>query len=219
MEQFVMRTCSKCGEEKFATLEYFHKHKKGLRSYCKSCALLIQRNWWKNHPEKAREKNRKKKQRQRANKSKEQKVRTSEQKAYMCNYYRKNKERIRAQQLEWERTYPEKVAAKKQRRRARKLALPANFTTEQWNTALEFFNYRCAICEVDNETMCADHWIPLDWENCPGTVVWNILPLCRSCNSSKLNRHAKEWLCSKYDTEMVDRILSRIAKYFTTLFA
>jgi hypothetical protein len=33
----VMKVCSKCGERKPATLEYFRKHQKGLRPNCISC--------------------------------------------------------------------------------------------------------------------------------------------------------------------------------------
>jgi hypothetical protein len=36
------KTCSKCGEEKPATVEFFHRHRKGLNSACKVCIAEYQ---------------------------------------------------------------------------------------------------------------------------------------------------------------------------------
>ena len=36
-DKMTTKTCSKCGEEKPATLEFFHRHRKGLNAACKVC--------------------------------------------------------------------------------------------------------------------------------------------------------------------------------------
>lgn len=111
------------------------------------------------------------------------------------------------------------------RRRARQLALPNTLTIQQWNTCLEYFEYKCAVCgrsETNKLKLAADHWIALSdvRENNPGTVAANIIPLCHGesgCNNSKLNRDVEEWLQLKYSNDEVKIILKRIKDYFSWL--
>ena len=49
------KQCAKCGEEKPATPEYFHKHGDGLFSQCKVCKNKIKLIWNKQNPDKVRE--------------------------------------------------------------------------------------------------------------------------------------------------------------------
>ena len=89
-----------------------------------------------------------------------------------------------------------------ERRRARKLNLPDNWTVDDWLHALDYFDHRCAVCgkaASGSRFLAADHWIPLasDDEKNPGTVPWNMVPLChgnRGCNNSKGATHPHEWL-------------------------
>jgi endogenous inhibitor of DNA gyrase (YacG/DUF329 family) len=89
-----------------------------------------------------------------------------------------------------------------ERRRARKLNLPDNWTVNDWLHALDHFDHRCAVCgkvASGARFLAADHWIPLasNQENNPGTVPWNMVPLChgsRGCNNSKGALHPREWL-------------------------
>lgn len=89
------------------------------------------------------------------------------------------------------------------RRRARKRALPALYTPQHWRLALDYWHHACAVCKAQEGfwwTLAMDHWIPLADPLCPGTVPWNIVPLCNGttgCNTHKINIPAKEWLIKK----------------------
>ena len=55
------RKCTKCGEEKPETTEYFHRAKScrgGLHTICKVCRYKAYRRWGAENPEKEREKRR-----------------------------------------------------------------------------------------------------------------------------------------------------------------
>ena len=45
-DKMTTKTCSKCGEEKPATTEYFHKHGKYLRSVCKICVAEYHKQYY-----------------------------------------------------------------------------------------------------------------------------------------------------------------------------
>ena len=49
------KQCTKCGEEKPATLEYFHKYGNGLYPQCKVCKNKEKQIWKKQNPDKVRE--------------------------------------------------------------------------------------------------------------------------------------------------------------------
>ena len=68
MEQHLMlgdittKVCSRCGEEKPLTSEYFHKYKPskdGLRAACKECRKLETKEYYENNKEQVLEKNKK----------------------------------------------------------------------------------------------------------------------------------------------------------------
>jgi ribosomal protein L37AE/L43A len=82
----------------------------------------------------------------------------------------------------------------------RKRSLPHTFTQQDWERALEYWGYRCAVCGRPRglwHTLAADHWIPLTHQDCPGTVATNIIPLCHGeggCNNSKGKKMPDAWL-------------------------
>jgi ribosomal protein L37AE/L43A len=82
----------------------------------------------------------------------------------------------------------------------RKRSLPHAFTQQDWERALEYWGYRCAVCGRPRglwHTLAADHWIPLTHPDCPGTVPTNIIPLCHGeggCNNSKGKKMPDAWL-------------------------
>lgn len=120
-------------------------------------------------------------------------------KEYHKNYYEDNKEKItKAAKIyrqvrkdfliiakrKWRKNNPELDRLYSQRRLARKANLPDTLTADEWFKTLEFFDHSCSKCGSDDITM--DHWIPISFKgDNPGTQIFNVIPLCQSCNSSK----------------------------------
>lgn len=113
------------------------------------------------------------------------------------------------------------------RRRARKHALPDNFTTADWEHCLDYWNGRCVYCGQSAglwHVIAADHFIPLVNPDCPGTVPSNIVPACHTlkngeggCNNSKQGRNPEIWLVEKFGKRKANQILYRIREYFVSL--
>lgn len=105
------------------------------------------------------------------------------------------------------------------RRAAEKRGLCADFTLQDWNAALDYFDNHCAACGRQPglwHTLAMDHWIPLSSQDCPGTVPWNMVPLCHGqggCNNSKHKRNARVWLIDKFGKRKGMAILRRIETY------
>jgi 5-methylcytosine-specific restriction endonuclease McrA len=163
-----------------------------------------------------------------------------EMKAYFAQYYQDNKESRDAQSKAWKLAHPERVKEihdaciarnperrrqsanewvksekgrlARLRRRARVQALPDTLTPEQWAECLDYWNYSCAVCGKADK-IHADHYIPLADPKCPGTVANNIIPLCKSCNSSKCDRLPDEWILRKVGIQG-QILLERIEEYF-----
>lgn len=130
----------------------------------------------------------------------------------------RNPERRRQSANEWVKS--EKGRLARIRRRARMQALPDTLTAEQWAECLDYWNYSCAVCGK-SYVIHADHYIPLASPECIGTVATNIIPLCKSCNSSKCDTMPDEWIMHKVGIGG-KVLLERIQEYFdfiSTIFA
>ena len=89
---------------------------------------------------------------------------------YAVKYAKKHKEK----KMVWVNNYS-----------ARKRNAEGSFTTDEWEKLLEKNNHSCIFCGT-KERLSIDHIIPLSKN---GTnYIWNIQPLCRSCNSKKSNK-------------------------------
>jgi 5-methylcytosine-specific restriction endonuclease McrA len=98
--------------------------------------------------------------------------------------------------------------------------LPNTFTKQDWQRCLEWWNYSCAFCGKQRDfwnTIEVEHFIAISSPECPGTVVGNMLPACKSCNSSKSDRDAEIWLIGKFGKKRATEIVRRINEYFETL--
>lgn len=183
--------------------------------------LNYQREYYQQNAERRREYNRKYNQ--------ENAERISDGKR---EYYRENVEQIRKYRQEnadnlrdYARKYRQTPRGKasntvtSNRRRARKQTLPDTFTATDWQFTLTHFNGCCAACGRQPgfwHTLAADHWIPLNSPDCPGTVAWNIVPLCHGnggCNNQKKSRDAAEWLIEKFGKRKGRAILRRIEAF------
>lgn len=147
-------------------------------------------------------------------------------------YYQKNRETIIKRVRQWRQDNPERyqeynrqwaednpetyeamVQAGWARRRARKQNLPDEFTAEDWLYCLDYWEHQCAVCG-DDKKFHADHWIPLSNDDCPGTVVDNMIVLCEHCNETKHAIKAERWLRERFGEEMALEILAKVETYF-----
>jgi hypothetical protein len=95
------RVCTKCGEEKPETAEYFYRHKGcrgGLNTMCKVCIYRAVKRWDTENPEKVRERNRR------------YYAKNSEKVKEAVRRYRdENPEKVRERQRRWYAENPEKA--------------------------------------------------------------------------------------------------------------
>ena len=95
-----------------------------------------------------------------------------------------------------------------------------------WAACLAYWNHRCAICGQSAglfHSLAADHWIPIADPSCPGSVPWNILPLCHSrpggfdgCNNLKSRKPPEQWLTEKLGEKAASK-LRKIRAYFASV--
>lgn len=135
----------------------------------------------------------------------------------------KNRDRIRASARRFNANHPGYSRTYGLNRRARERLLPHTLTKVQWNACLGYFNHCCAACGrqlrdlFNTHTEAADHWIPLNHTDCPGTVADNIIPLCHGqggCNNSKCDLLPEEWLVRKFGKRKAAHVLARVNAYF-----
>lgn len=78
----------------------------------------------------------------------------------------------------------------RKKRRTTNKGLPATLTAAQWETIKTAFNEKCAYCGKVRE-LEQDHFVALS--NGGEYTHNNIVPACKSCNSSKGNKDFFEW--------------------------
>jgi 5-methylcytosine-specific restriction endonuclease McrA len=108
-------------------------------------------------------------------------------KAERKSYYDRNRPKITAFIREWSRANHDKILAYAAKRKALLLGTPGEFSTEEWADRKAEYGWLCGCCGLPKK-LSVDHIVPLSWG---GTNwIWNIQPLCKSCNSAKKNYHA-----------------------------
>ena len=104
-----------------------------------------------------------------------------QQRYYMANY-----ENVREYRKKWGLENRDRInrlgKVYKQRRRARAATLDADYSSEEWEMCKRSFGYRCAYCG-GKKKLEQDHFIALAKGG--EYTKNNIVPACRSCNSSK----------------------------------
>lgn len=82
--------------------------------------------------------------------------------------------------------HPETTLENDRRRRARKAAAPLNdLTAAQWQAIKDHYGHRCVYCGRRMQRLTMDHIQPLSKGG--SHTYSNIVPACKSCNSSKHN--------------------------------
>lgn len=134
--------------------------------------------------------------------------------AYRKRVYQERKSELHAKQLAYMRTDRGKMLAAKHRhnRRARNQSVIIGAYTPKELLALkEVFDNLCAYC-CDKTAKSLDHFIPVSkgGSDCLG----NLLPCCRSCNSSKCNSDPFEWYSRQdfFSKQQWKKILKTLGK-------
>lgn len=160
-----MRQCGKCREIKH--MSAFHKDRRrasGVRSSCKECVSM-------DNKRKVRDPN-------------------YDHLTPKREYRRRNVDKIREIRKRYRQRTKKEHALHEAQRRARKKALPDNFTADDLQELLYVFNGKCVITGTEYEHM--DHFIPLS-TGFGGTVVGNMIPMSSAMNLSKGDRNPFIW--------------------------
>lgn len=171
-----LKTCCRCKNTFPKTTEYFYKKGVCLRSECKTCYSIKQKEKYKNNPI------------FRAN--------CIENKLlyyYNNNYYENNKEKIKENYREKLKTNEDYKILRKIHKKARQMTISAlknTYTSIQWEFCKAYFNNRCAYCGEDKE-LTMEHFIPVSKGG--EYIKTNILPACINCNCSKRNKDFFDW--------------------------
>lgn len=95
---------------------------------------------------------------------------------------------------------------KYERRRTRKKNLIVDFSKEDWEKCLSYFNNSCAYCGKETK-LTIEHFIPISQNG--EYTKHNIICCCDTCNSSKQSRNFFDWYPKKhfYSKKREQRIL------------
>ena len=180
------RICNSCNEELPMTSEYFYvikNNKEGLRTICKKC----EKEYKKQQQHGNKKYRERKKQYYKEHKEQIKQNRKKNYEQYSKKYIRKYNKEVAKR---WKKEHRDKCNASGQRYRTRKRQLVSNLTAEQWKQIKQHFNNRCAYCGQE-KPLAQEHFIPLSKDG--EYTANNIIPSCKSCNSSKSNKYFKEW--------------------------
>lgn len=187
-----MKVCTMCKKQKKPS--DFRKVKRlaqGLDVYCKDCRRSYSRQWSRNNAEKELE-------RYRLYREKNKEVIRERSRLRMQIVRLKNPEKSLFYTREYRRNNPAKANAWDEKKRAiRKGALEAHvLSAEDWIKIKKSYNGCCVYCLKPSKRLEKDHVIPLSKG---GTHTFdNIVPACKSCNSSKNARDVFDWVQRKH---------------------
>lgn len=182
-----MKVCNKCGEIK--ALDEFHKNKKskgGFNTICKTCCKAKDEKRYEEKRDKILEQKREYYSRPKVYKR-------------QLEYYKNNREYYAERYKNWSSNNPEKRKLINERRRNREANTESTLTLGEWEKIKKFFGNSCAYCGISEkesinkfgERLHQEHIVPLSKGG--GLTKNNIIPSCRSCNSSKKTKRIDKW--------------------------
>ena len=219
----ITKTCSRCGVSE-PDVGFYH----GSR-ICKPCLIQRAATYKKEHPDRSRlyRQRRYARHKTRLNRYRSEQARRVLGLDPADPVFLARVAQRAAIKTHWQQLGPEQRRLHKQhlrtihahRRRARIRALPDSYPQTAWCDALDYWHSRCAVCGTQAGLfwiLVPDHWIPLASPDCPGTVPWNIVPLCNGatgCNNRKGGKPPQDWLLTTFRKENGTRILRRIQRF------
>ena len=182
---YCIKICTKCNRLLVANSMNFAKEKNGkygVKSQCKECKKKYTKQWNENNPEYYKQWNE-------AN----------------PEYYKQWREnnRVRDNEIHLKANH---------KRRAKLKSNGGEYTLEQWNECLEFFDYKCAYsgAELTKDNTNVEHIIPISKGGTNN--IYNIIPTLDSVNKSKNASDMLEWYKQQpyYSEERLNKILDWI---------
>lgn len=206
-----MKTCTKCNIEYPATLEYFYKNGKHLKSDCKECAKAKVRANRLANPEKIK-----------AIERASYAANPEKKKARTKAYYLANHEKVKARSAAWAKANPEKGKAyykanpDKIRASVRKYnALKAGNIHEDWaeQQLFETYGTDCYLCNQPIDFDAPKKGPGSDYSSWPdhilatskggSNILENVRPCHSICNRSKGNKTYEEYILTRNSQEIV----------------
>jgi hypothetical protein len=176
------KACTKCKEIK--ELEHFYCYKSRYETWCKSCKLAKEREWYLANKDTAH-----------ATQKRSHDLHKETGKAAVKRWGEANKDRKLENTRRWQKENPGLVNAITARRRAVKLqATPEWLTEEQWAEIDQFYVLAKELQWLSDPTdpLEVDHIIPLQGKNVSGLhVPWNLQILPKTLNLIKSNKVIK----------------------------
>lgn len=215
MEKDLEKACSMCKESK--TLDNFQKDKKGklgVRARCKVCCSIIKKQNYQKNKDKVAEYNKKRYAENKDAIREGQKRYYQENKEVIKENVRKweqdNHERVAERQARYRKEKPDLHRARQKRyvennpervrelgvkhsqtRRARVRELVHDLTEQEWHETIKYFDNSCAYCGERNCKLEQEHIVPVTSGG--GYTKSNIVPSCKTCNSSKHDTELVAW--------------------------
>ena len=208
------KRCTKCGELKPCTKEYYNKAKNGkwgYKSKCKECIKKESKQYRERHKEEIKEYKKQYREEHKEEIAEYQKQYYSENKEYhkqyreahkeeikeyKKQYYDEHKEYYKEYYKEYRKTEQGKLVIRKvnHNRRAKLNKAEGTYTNEQWIEMMQYFDYKCAYSGeelIEGVNYSIDHI--LAFENGGNNYIWNLCPMVKSYNSSKKDSLILEW--------------------------
>lgn len=115
--------------------------------------------------------------------------------AYLADWQRKNRERLRVQARTRRSENLMLAKAREVAKAARRRGAEGSFTADEFDTLCAAFDGRCAYCGCTPEKLTADHIVPV--KRGGTNYILNIFPACHSCNSAKRDRGLGDFLARR----------------------
>lgn len=119
------------------------------------------------------------------------KDRRGKQSDYSKEYGKANREKLNKKLKKWRMENPGLNAKYRQDRRHRQKDSINIYSVDVWEETLRQFEYKCSYCNKEVDKLTQDHIVPVSKGG--GYLRSNIVPACKSCNSSKGNKDMITW--------------------------
>ena len=197
------KRCSKCGELKPCTSEYFHKHKGGkwgYRANCKECKNKTNKQYYNENKEYLNEKHKQYNIEHKEKREEYMKQYREEHKEELKEKSKQYREEHKEEKKEYDKQYLQTEQGKlvnrrkEHNKRAKLNKSEGTYTNEQWIEMMQYFDYKCAYSGeelIEGENYSIDHILAMD--NGGSNYIWNLCPMVRNYNNSKKDNLILEW--------------------------